>query len=108
MQENIIAQLVELLSLSRLYRAALVLAATWLLLRILHAGLQQLIRRFPQYRLQMGQIFPVIRIFIWFLSIAYIIFGIIKPPQTIVFAVLGSLGLAIGRSEEHTSELQSH
>ena len=96
MQENIIAQLVELLSLSRLYRAALVLAATWLLLRILHAGLQQLIRRFPQYRLQMGQIFPVIRIFIWFLSIAYIIFGIIKPPQTIVFAVLGSLGLAIG------------
>jgi small-conductance mechanosensitive channel len=58
--------------------------------------LQQLIQRFPRYRLQMGQVFPVIRIFTWFLVTAFIVFGIIKPPQTIVFAVLGSLGLAIG------------
>jgi small-conductance mechanosensitive channel len=96
MQEDTIAQLVELLSLSRLLEAALVLAFAWLALRIVHLGLQQLIQRFPRYRLQMGQIFPVIRIFAWFLAIAFIIFGIIRPPQTIVFAVLGSLGLAIG------------
>jgi len=57
---------------------------------------QQLIERFPRYRLQMGQLYPVIRIIIWSLATAYIIFGIINPPQTIVFAVLGSLGLAIG------------
>jgi small-conductance mechanosensitive channel len=96
MQEDTIAQLVELLSLSRLVQIALVLALAWLALRVVHLGLQQLIQRFPRYRLQMGQVFPVIRIFTWFLVTAFIVFGIIKPPQTIVFAVLGSLGLAIG------------
>lgn len=96
MQENTIVELVELMSLSRLLQVALVVAVTWLLLRVIHAGLQQLIQRFPRYRLQMGQIYPVIRIFMWFLVIAFIIFGLVKPPQTIVFAVLGSLGLAIG------------
>ncbi len=96
MQEDTLAQLAELLSISRLLQVALVLAFAWLLLHSLHAGLQQLIQRFPRYRLQMGLIFPVIRIFIWFLAIAYIVFGVIEPPQTIVFAVLGSLGLAIG------------
>jgi hypothetical protein len=49
---------------------ALVVAFTWLLLRIIHISFQQLIRRFPCYRLQMGQIFPVICIFMWFLAIA--------------------------------------
>lgn len=96
MQEDVIVELVELFSISRLLQVALVVFIAWLLLRILHAGLQQLIKRFPRYRLQMGQVYPVIRIFMWFLVIAYIIFGLIKPPQTIVFAVLGSLGLAIG------------
>jgi small conductance mechanosensitive channel len=96
MQEDTIAQLAELLSISRMLQVALIVAFAWLLLRVLHAGLQQLILRFPRYRLQMGQVFPVIRIFIWFLAIAYIVFGVIKPPQTIVFAVLGSLGLALG------------
>jgi small-conductance mechanosensitive channel len=96
MQEETIAQIVELLSISRLLQVTMVVAITWLLLRILHFGMQQLIQRFPLYRLQMGWIFPVVRIVIWFLVVAYIIFGIIEPPQTIVFAVLGSLGLAIG------------
>ena len=96
MQEDIIADLVELFSISQLFQVALVVAIAWLLLWIIHAGLQQHIQRFPRYRLQVGQIFPVIRLFTWFLVIAYIVFGLIKPPQTIVFAVLGSLGLAVG------------
>ena len=96
MKEDTLAQLAELFSLSLLLRIALVVAFAWLFLRVLHAGLQQLIQRFPRYRLQMGQMYPVLRIFIWSVVIAYIVFGIIKPPQAIVFAVLGSLGLAIG------------
>ncbi|MGB5541171.1 MAG: mechanosensitive ion channel domain-containing protein, partial [Gammaproteobacteria bacterium] len=96
MHEDTIAQLIELLSLPRLLQAAAVMVFAWLGLHIIHGTLQKLILRFPLYRLQMGQLFPVIRIFTWFLVVAYIIFGIIKPPQTIVFAVLGSLGLAIG------------
>lgn len=96
MQENTIAQLVELFSLSQLLKIALVVVIAWVVLYVIHMGLQQLIQRFPRYRLQMGQVFPVMRIIVWSLAIAYIIFGIIKPPQTIVFAVLGSLGLALG------------
>jgi small conductance mechanosensitive channel len=96
MQEDTLAQLAELLSIDRMLQVAMVVAFAWVLLRVLHAGLQQLIQHFPRYRLQMGQVFPVIRIFIWSLAIAYIVFGVIRPPQSIVFAVLGSLGLAIG------------
>ena len=96
MQEDTIAQLTELLSVSRLLQVAMVLLFTWLLLRIFHFGLQHLMQRFPRYRLQMGQVYPVIRIVTWSLSILYIVFGIIQPPQAIVFAVLGSVGLAVG------------
>jgi small-conductance mechanosensitive channel len=96
MQEDTLAQLAELLSVSRLFQVAIVVVLTWVLLRILHFGLQHLMTRFPRYRLQMGQVFPVIRIAIWSLCIVYIVFGVIQPPQAIVFAVLGSLGLAIG------------
>lgn len=96
MKEDTVAELIKLFSISSLLQIAAVLIFAWLLLRILHVSLQQLILRFPRYRLQMGQIFPVIRIVTWFLAIAYIIFGVIHPPQTIVFAALGSLGLAIG------------
>ncbi len=96
MKEEHVALLTELLSFSRLFQVALVLLLTWVLLRMLHFGLQQMMTRFPRYRLQMGQVYPVIRISIWVLCILYIVFGIIQPPQAIVFAVLGSLGLAIG------------
>jgi small-conductance mechanosensitive channel len=96
MQEDTIAQLTELLSVSRLLQVAIVLLFIWLLLRIFHFGLQHLMQRFPRYRLQMGQVYPVIRIVTWSLCILYIVFGIIQPPQAIVFAVLGSVGLAVG------------
>lgn len=96
MEAETIAQLTELLSVSRMMHVAFVLVLTWLMLHILHFGLQQLMQRFPKHRLQMGQVFPVIRIGVWLLCIIYIIFGILKPPQAIMFAVLGSLGLAVG------------
>ena len=96
MEADTIAQLNELLSVSRMLQIAVVLLLTWLILRVIHFALQQTIQHFPRYRLQMGQIFPVIRLVTWFLCIVYIIFGILKPPQAIVFAVLGSLGLAVG------------
>lgn len=96
MQQDTIVQLVELLSFSRLLQVGMIVIFVWLLLRVFHIGLQQLIQHFPRYRLQMGQIYPAVRIFVWFLTTAYIIFGVIQPEQTIVFAVLGSLGLAIG------------
>ena len=96
MEADTIAQLNELLSVSRMLQIAVVLLLTWLILRVIHFALQQTIQHFPRYRLQMGQIFPVIRLVTWFLCIVYIIFVILKPPQAIVFAVLGSLGLAVG------------
>ncbi|MEQ8485571.1 MAG: mechanosensitive ion channel [Pseudomonadales bacterium] len=96
MEEDTLAQLVDLLSLPRLLHIAAIAALAWVLLHLVHRGLQRLMQRFPRYRLQMGQLFPVIRILTWALVVGYVIFGIVRPPQTIVFAVLGSLGLAIG------------
>ncbi|MBR9910777.1 MAG: mechanosensitive ion channel [Gammaproteobacteria bacterium] len=96
MEQDVLAQIVELLSLTMFTRVALALLLTWLLLRVLLFGTHKLIDHYPRYRLQLGQLFPVLRIVIWFLVTAYIVFRIIQPPQPVIFAVLGSLGLAIG------------
>lgn len=96
MEQEVLAQVIELLSLGLLLRVAFVLVFAWILLRALLLGNKRLIKLYPRYRLQLGQLFPVIRIFIWSLVVAYIVFVIIRPQQAVMFAVVGSLGLAVG------------
>jgi small-conductance mechanosensitive channel len=96
MQESILKQLIALLSLEHLVAAGLALLFGWLLLVAIQFGLNRLAAHFPRYRLQIGQSFPVARILVWAGVTAYIVFGIINPPEEVMFAVLGSAGLAIG------------
>lgn len=96
MQEGILKELVALLSLERVLAASLAILFGWLLLVAIQFGLRRLAERFPRYRLQIGQTFPVARVLVWAGVIAYIVFGIINPPDEVMFAVLGAVGLAVG------------
>ncbi len=96
MEETLLKQLIEVLSLSHLVKTLLVLALAWLVLRGVYGAITYLSDQFPRYRLVFGQSFPVIRLLTWALVIGYIVVGILEPPESVLFATLGSIGLAIG------------
>ncbi len=96
MDNNVLKDLVALLSLEHVFSAALAVLVGWLILAIIHFSLQRLAEHFPRYRLQIGQSFPVSRIVVWGLVIMYIVFGIINPPEEVMYAALGAVGLAVG------------
>jgi small-conductance mechanosensitive channel len=96
MEDAILKQLIEMLSFAHLAKAALTLALAWLALRGIYIAITYLSNKFPRYRLQFGQSFPVIRLLTWALVVGYIVVGILDPPESVVYATLGSIGLAIG------------
>jgi small-conductance mechanosensitive channel len=96
MQEGVLKELIALLSLKRVVAAAVAILFGWLLLVAIHFSLDRLATRFPRYRLQIGQTFPVARVLVWAGVTAYIVFGIVNPPDEVMFAVLGAIGLAVG------------
>ena len=96
METSLLQQFIELLSLANLAQSLLALALAWVLLRGVRAALGYLTERFPRYRLQLGQSFPFIRVLVWSAVAGYIVFAILGPPQSVLFATLGSIGLAVG------------
>ncbi|MBU1191360.1 MAG: mechanosensitive ion channel family protein [Gammaproteobacteria bacterium] len=96
MEQGILPQLIELFSTEHLLQASMAILLAWLLLHAIRFSLDKLAARFPRYRLQIGQSFPVARILVWSIVTAYIVFGILNPPEEVMFAVLGSIGLAVG------------
>ena len=75
-----------------------------LLLGYLLAGIRwsidTLVNYNPKYRIQLSQIYPVVRIILWVITIIYIVIGIIQPPQAVIYASLGSMGLALGLASQ--------
>ncbi len=96
MEQGLLKQFLELYSPWLLLHAGLLVTATALLLHLLRLGLGRLASHFPRYRLQFGQAFPALRVLIWSLVIGYVVLALIQPPESLLFAVLGSAGLAIG------------
>jgi small-conductance mechanosensitive channel len=96
MESNAFAQLFELLSFGKIVQAALVLLVAWLLIHAMQWGLKQLAEHFPRYRMQFAQGYPALRVLIWSLAVGFVILGVIAPPDSVIFAVLGGIGLAVG------------
>lgn len=96
MEQEKIAELLKILSLAHLLQAAVVVLAAWLLIRTLDFSLTRLARRFPRYRLQFTQGFPAMRLAIWLLAAAFIVLAILRPPDSVIYTLLGSIGLAVG------------
>lgn len=96
MEQGVLPQLIELFSTEHLLQATIAIVLAWLLLHVIRFSLSKLAAQFPRYRLQIGQIFPVVRILMWSVVTAYIVFGVLNPPEEVMFAVLGAIGLAVG------------
>lgn len=100
MDDNIIQQLFSLFSFTTLVSIVGAILATWTLLFGTRWSIDTLVTYKPKYRIQLSQIFPAVRIILWVITVHYIIFIILKPPQSIVYTSLGSLGLALGLASQ--------
>ncbi|QGX40289.1 mechanosensitive ion channel family protein [Permianibacter aggregans] len=96
MEEKVIEQFFELLSWRKLLNTAAVLIVTWLVLIVLEKAVSLLAERFPRYRQVPNRFYPLARVFIWGVITIFVIVVILDPPDTVLFTLLGSTGLAIG------------
>ncbi|HQZ03582.1 MAG TPA: mechanosensitive ion channel [Thauera sp.] len=96
MEEKTLAELVSLLSFQHLIATAVVMGVAGLLLRGLHLTINALAVRYPRARLQLAQSYPAIRLLIWTTTIVFIVLVIVRPPDSVIFAMLGTLALAVG------------
>ncbi|MGR6875139.1 mechanosensitive ion channel domain-containing protein [Pseudomonas sp. HK3] len=100
MDKNVFQQLIDLFSYTTLASIFGTLLTTWLLLLGIRWGIDALVNYKPKYRIQLAQAYPVLRVLIWFIAILYIVIVIIQPPQSVIYASLGSLGLALGLASQ--------
>ncbi|MFT7108906.1 MAG: small-conductance mechanosensitive channel [Psychrobacter glaciei] len=100
MENAVLQQFLSLFSFSTLFSIGYTIAFIWVLLALLRWGINTLVNYQPKYRIQLAQIYPVLRITAWLLALIYIIIGIIQPPQSVIYASLGSLGLAVGLASQ--------
>lgn len=96
MEEKTLAELLSLLSFRLLFETAVVAGLAALLLRGLHLAIDSLALRYPRARLQLAQSYPAIRLLIWTATIIFIVLVVVSPPDSVIFAMLGTLGLAVG------------
>jgi MscS family membrane protein len=94
--ESEIKSLREILSTSKLFLSLMMLAAGWIFLRYLTKLLNIFAERWPQYRLTIKGLIPVIRIGSWTLILFFIIVAIIQPAIETIWAITASAGIAIG------------
>ena len=88
--------LTDMFSVSHLFAAAMTVVAAWTLLRLLQWMSEFLARRLPRYRMQITGVFPALRVLIWATVIYIVVEKAIRPPQAQLFAMLASIGLAVG------------
>jgi len=100
MENTVLQQFVSLFSYSTLFAMVSTLAITWVALTLIQWALETLVSYQPRYRIQLSQIYPVLRVLLWTAAIFYIVIGILQPPQSIIYASLGSMGLALGLASQ--------
>ncbi|MBB3169739.1 mechanosensitive ion channel family protein [Simiduia aestuariiviva] len=96
MPSEALEKFLTLFSPGKLMAIALLVAAAWLLLTLMLYLLQQLALQFPRHRLLINRIYPLTRVIIWSAVVLYAVVGIIQPHASVLFAIMGSAGLALG------------
>lgn len=96
MQENMVELLHQIFSFINIFAIVSVLLGVWVFLLFMRWCIDALVAFYPKYRIQLSQTYPMLRIIVWLATTIYIVVGIIKPPEAILFASLGSMGLAVG------------
>lgn len=100
MQDNMVQLLEQIFSFINIFAILSVLAGVWVFLVFMRWCIDGLVAFYPKYRIQLSQTYPMLRIVVWIGTMIYIVVGIIHPPEAILFASLGSMGLAIGLASQ--------
>lgn len=96
MKEESFQNLLNQFSAGRLLLAIFCFAATWLVVHLLRLGAERLQKKFGRHRLFIASVFPVLRLLIWIIAVAFIIFAVFNPPVNTLIAISASAGLALG------------
>ena len=88
--------LTDMFSAGHLFMAVMVVVFAWALLKLLQWLSEFLARRLPRYRMQITGVFPALRVLVWATVIYIVVEKAIQPPQAQLFAMLASIGLAVG------------
>ena len=94
--ESTIPGLGEVISFSKIFMAISVLVLVWLITSFIVSVLTNLSERFSAYRLIIKRLIPITKVFIWSLSLYFIIAGILQPPLETIITVSASIGIAVG------------
>lgn len=86
----------EIFSTSKIFFSLITFLAGWLILRYLTKLLNIFSDRWPQYRLTIKGLIPVIRIGSWTMILFFIIAAIIQPAIETIWTITASAGIAIG------------
>lgn len=89
-------EVLGLLSPGRLVASALVLLATWGMSHALRVLLALVAERIPQWRVRLLGLFPVLRLALWLLAVAVVVFVVLQPAGSALLALAASAGLALG------------
>ena len=92
--------LTDMFSAGHLFMAVMVVVFAWALLKLLQWLSEFLARRLPRYRMQITGVFPALRVLVWATVIYIVVEKAIQPPQAQLFAMLASIGLAVGRRRQ--------
>ena len=95
-QDNAIKTVTDILTTGHMIAALIILAAVWLLLKVIQYIANALSRRFTRYRIQITGTVPLLRIVIWTVAVYFVIVKVFNPPESTLLAMVASTGLAVG------------
>ncbi|AFU99905.1 mechanosensitive ion channel family protein [Simiduia agarivorans] len=95
-ESNSLQALLDIISLEKILAIALLVLSAWVFLTLMQWLLNKLADQFPRHRLLLNRIYPLTRVLVWSGTVIYAVVGIVAPHQSILFAMLGSAGLALG------------
>ena len=95
LQTDATPSLLENLTFGRVVGAVVILAVTWLAIRLVQRILGFLSDRVSRARFFFKSIEPVVRIALWFTA-TYVIIASLSPSQDVFFAGIASIGIALG------------
>jgi len=87
--------LLENLTFGRMAAAAVIIALTWLAIRLVQRVLEFLSGRVNRARFFFKNIEPIVRISLWFVA-TYVIIASLAPSREVFFTGIASIGIALG------------